>query len=96
MSVWAISLLEVGGSLRVAAQLGNIDALYDLIRRDAKVLDKIDELNPFVEIPLHTAVYAGHTPAVCHGDHELKALSYYSCQIRPMHHKQCRCARIYI
>jgi ribulose-5-phosphate 4-epimerase/fuculose-1-phosphate aldolase len=64
----------VGGSLSVAAQLGNIDASYEyLIRRDAKVLEKIDDI-PFVETPVHTAVYAGHTPAVWHGDHELKAL----------------------
>jgi hypothetical protein len=40
--------------------LGNIDALYELIRMDAKVLDKIDDI-PFVETPLHTAAFAGHT-----------------------------------
>jgi ankyrin repeat protein len=47
-------------SLRDAAQHGNIDALYALIQRDVKVLDRIDEL-PFVETPLHVAASTGHT-----------------------------------
>ncbi|XP_062145776.1 ankyrin repeat-containing protein BDA1-like [Alnus glutinosa] len=47
-------------SLRDAAQKGSIDALYALIQSDAKVLDRIDEI-PFVETPLHTAAFAGHT-----------------------------------
>ncbi|KAE8055481.1 hypothetical protein FH972_012321 [Carpinus fangiana] len=46
--------------LRDAARHGNIDALYTSIRRDVKVLDKINEL-PFVETPLHVAAFAGHT-----------------------------------
>ncbi|KAE8037441.1 hypothetical protein FH972_010028 [Carpinus fangiana] len=46
-------------SLRDAAQQGNIDALYTSIRRDVKVLDRIDEL-PFVETPLHVAASAGY------------------------------------
>ncbi|XP_059441863.1 ankyrin repeat-containing protein BDA1-like [Corylus avellana] len=47
-------------SLRDAAEQGNIDALYGLIRRDVKVLDRIDELS-FVETPLHIVASAGHT-----------------------------------
>jgi ankyrin repeat protein len=47
-------------SLKDAAQQGNIDALYSLIRRDAYVLDTIDKI-PFVETPLHIAASAGHT-----------------------------------
>ncbi|KAE8055478.1 hypothetical protein FH972_012318 [Carpinus fangiana] len=47
-------------SLRDVAEQGNIDALYASIRRDVKVLDNIDEF-PFVETPLHVAVFAGHT-----------------------------------
>jgi ankyrin repeat protein len=47
-------------SLRDAAQQGSIDDLYALIHRDAKILDKIDEI-PFVDTPLHDAAYAGHT-----------------------------------
>ncbi|KAE8055479.1 hypothetical protein FH972_012319 [Carpinus fangiana] len=47
-------------SLRHAAQKGNVDALYASIQKDAKVLDRIDEI-PFVDTPLHVAAYAGHT-----------------------------------
>jgi ankyrin repeat protein len=47
-------------SLRDAAQQGSIDALYALIQRDPNVLDRIDAI-PFVETPLHTAAFAGHT-----------------------------------
>ncbi|KAE8055786.1 hypothetical protein FH972_012608 [Carpinus fangiana] len=47
-------------SLRDAAQKGSVDALYALIQRDAKVLDRIDDI-PFVDTPLHDAAYAGHT-----------------------------------
>ncbi|XP_059441868.1 ankyrin repeat-containing protein BDA1-like [Corylus avellana] len=47
-------------SLRDAAQQGSVDALYALIQRDAKVLDRIDEIS-FVDTPLHDAAYAGHT-----------------------------------
>ncbi|XP_062146088.1 ankyrin repeat-containing protein BDA1-like [Alnus glutinosa] len=47
-------------SLRDAAQQGSIDALYALIQRDPHVLDRIDAI-PFVETPLHTAAFAGHT-----------------------------------
>jgi ankyrin repeat protein len=47
-------------SLRDAAQQGSIDALYELIQGDPNVLDRIDAI-PFVETPLHTAAFAGHT-----------------------------------
>jgi ankyrin repeat protein len=47
-------------SLRDAAEQGSIDALYALIGRDAKVLDRFDEI-PFVDTPLHIAASAGHT-----------------------------------
>ncbi|EOY18325.1 Ankyrin repeat-containing protein, putative [Theobroma cacao] len=46
--------------LRRAAQLGNIDALYDLIEDDADVLRRIDEME-FVDTPLHIAAAQGHT-----------------------------------
>ncbi|KAE8037747.1 hypothetical protein FH972_010311 [Carpinus fangiana] len=55
-----IALLRLVGSLRNAAEEGNIDALYALIERDAKVLKWIDKI-PFVETPLHTAASAGQT-----------------------------------
>ncbi|EOY18339.1 Ankyrin repeat-containing protein, putative [Theobroma cacao] len=43
-----------------AALSGNIDALYDLIKDDADVLRRIDEME-FVDTPLHIAAAAGHT-----------------------------------
>ncbi|XP_007009507.2 PREDICTED: ankyrin repeat-containing protein At2g01680 [Theobroma cacao] len=46
--------------LRGAAQAGNIDALYALIREDAYLLDGIDQM-PFFDTPLHIAAAAGHT-----------------------------------
>jgi ankyrin repeat protein len=46
-------------NLRVAAQQGSIDDLYSLIREDAYILDKINEI-PFVETPLHIAASEGH------------------------------------
>ncbi|EOY20443.1 Ankyrin repeat-containing protein, putative [Theobroma cacao] len=46
--------------LRSAALSGNIDALYYLIRDDADVLQRIDEM-AFVDTPLHIAAAAGHT-----------------------------------
>ncbi|KAE8055482.1 hypothetical protein FH972_012322 [Carpinus fangiana] len=46
--------------LKDAAQEGNIDTLYELIKEDANVLDKIDKI-PFVETPLHIAASVGHT-----------------------------------
>ncbi|KAF2321318.1 hypothetical protein GH714_038603 [Hevea brasiliensis] len=45
--------------LKDAAQAGDIDALYALIREDAFVLKRIDEL-PIVDTPLHIAASAGH------------------------------------
>ncbi|XVE69105.1 hypothetical protein DITRI_Ditri09bG0123900 [Diplodiscus trichospermus] len=46
--------------LRGAAQAGNIDELYALIREDAYLLDSIDQI-PFFYTPLHIAAAAGHT-----------------------------------
>lgn len=46
--------------LRGAAQAGNIDELYALIREDAYLLDGIDQI-PFFDTPLHIAAAAGHT-----------------------------------
>jgi ankyrin repeat protein len=46
--------------LRDAAEQGNINALYELIQMDAKVLDRMDDIS-FVETPLHIAASAGHT-----------------------------------
>jgi hypothetical protein len=45
--------------MRDAAQQESIDALYALIQRDAKVLDRIIKI-PFVNTPLHDAAYTGH------------------------------------
>jgi ankyrin repeat protein len=42
-----------------AAQEGNIDAFYNLIREDVNLLEYIDGL-PFVDTPLHIAASAGH------------------------------------
>ncbi|XP_021296089.1 ankyrin repeat-containing protein BDA1-like [Herrania umbratica] len=58
-----VSILKVDERherLRGAAQAGNIDALYALIREDAYLLDGIDQI-PFFDTPLHTAAAAGHT-----------------------------------
>ncbi|XVF23817.1 hypothetical protein REPUB_Repub13aG0072200 [Reevesia pubescens] len=46
--------------LRGAAQAGNIDELYALIREDGYVLESIDQI-PFFDTPLHIAAAAGHT-----------------------------------
>ncbi|XVF75399.1 hypothetical protein PTKIN_Ptkin13bG0185100 [Pterospermum kingtungense] len=46
--------------MRGAAQAGNIDELYALIREDAYILDGIDQI-PFFDTPLHRAAAAGHT-----------------------------------
>ncbi|XP_059441845.1 ankyrin repeat-containing protein BDA1-like [Corylus avellana] len=47
-------------SLKDAAQQGNIDTLYELIQKDANVLDRIDDI-PFVETHLHIAASTGRT-----------------------------------
>ncbi|CAF2119765.1 unnamed protein product [Brassica rapa] len=47
-------------SLEAAAKSGNIDLLYELIREDPYVLDKIDNV-PFIDTPLHVAALAGTT-----------------------------------
>jgi ankyrin repeat protein len=47
-------------SLTDAAPEGSIGALYASIQSDPEVLDRIDKI-PFVQTPLHTAAFAGHT-----------------------------------
>ena len=47
--------------LNQAAQDGNIDAFYVIIREDVKLLEPIDE-SPFVDTPLHRSASAGHIP----------------------------------
>ncbi|XP_040987742.1 ankyrin repeat-containing protein BDA1-like [Juglans microcarpa x Juglans regia] len=46
--------------LKCAAEEGNIELLYDSIRKHAKVLDDINEIS-FVDTPLHVAASAGRT-----------------------------------
>ncbi|GMN30796.1 hypothetical protein TIFTF001_002957 [Ficus carica] len=46
--------------LKGAAESGDINMLYALIRQDPFVLDRIDHI-PFVETPLHVAASLGHT-----------------------------------
>jgi ankyrin repeat protein len=45
--------------LRDAAKHGSINALYELIQLDAKVLDRMDNIS-FVETPLHIAASTGN------------------------------------
>ncbi|EOY18318.1 Ankyrin repeat-containing protein, putative [Theobroma cacao] len=45
--------------LKSAARAGNIDELYTLIRRDAYILERVDQM-PFADTPLHIASAAGH------------------------------------
>ncbi|XP_022761157.1 ankyrin repeat-containing protein BDA1-like [Durio zibethinus] len=52
-------MAEIHERLRGAAQAGNIDELYALIREDANVLEDIDQ-KPFFDTPLHIAAAAGH------------------------------------
>ena len=47
--------------LNQAAQDGDIDAFYNIIREDVKLLEPIDE-TPFVDTPLHISASAGHIP----------------------------------
>lgn len=51
---------EIHQNLRDANPLGGIDALYRMIREDARAFDNIDDI-PFVQTPLHEAASAGHT-----------------------------------
>lgn len=44
--------------LEAAAQAGNIDALYSLMKEDAYLLERIEEV-PFIDTPLHVAASAG-------------------------------------
>ncbi|KAK9274798.1 hypothetical protein L1049_022050 [Liquidambar formosana] len=46
--------------LKEAAQEGNINKLYELIREDPCLLEPIDQ-KPFADTPLHIAAEAGHT-----------------------------------
>ncbi|KAF2321300.1 hypothetical protein GH714_038542 [Hevea brasiliensis] len=55
----AAPIRDIGERLRQAARAGDIDALYALIREDARVLERVDEV-PFVDTPLHIAASAGH------------------------------------
>ncbi|XP_050278241.1 ankyrin repeat-containing protein BDA1-like [Quercus robur] len=43
------------------AQQGDIDAFYNIIREDVKLLEHIDEF-PFVDTPLHISASVGHFP----------------------------------
>uniref|UniRef100_A0A2P2PJI6 PGG domain-containing protein n=1 Tax=Rhizophora mucronata TaxID=61149 RepID=A0A2P2PJI6_RHIMU len=45
-------------ALKEAAEAGNINSLYELIRRDAYLLESLDRV-PFVETPLHAAASTG-------------------------------------
>ena len=47
-------------NLREAAREGDINKLYDLLRSDCKLLERIDEI-PFINTPLHIAAAAGCT-----------------------------------
>ena len=47
--------------VNVIAQQGDIDAFYNIIREDVKLLKHIDEF-PFVDTPLHISASAGHFP----------------------------------
>ncbi|XP_059441852.1 ankyrin repeat-containing protein BDA1-like [Corylus avellana] len=51
--------MENAADLRDAAKQGSVNALYELIQMDAKVLDRMDNI-PFVETPLHIAASAGN------------------------------------
>lgn len=45
--------------LNELARIGNIDLLYDLIRQDPYILERVDE-SPFIDTPLHVAAMAGN------------------------------------
>ena len=47
--------------MKQVAEKGNIDGFYDLIQKDVKYLEYIDEF-PFIDTPLHTAASAGKIP----------------------------------
>ncbi|KAJ4726467.1 Ankyrin repeat-containing protein [Melia azedarach] len=51
--------LRTDQGLNEAAQVGNVDALYELILEDAYLLDRIDQV-PFIDTPLHIAASAGN------------------------------------
>jgi ankyrin repeat protein len=52
--------MENATDLSDATEQENMDALYELIQTDAKVLDRMDDIS-FVETPLHIAASVGHT-----------------------------------
>ena len=47
--------------VKEVAEKGNIDGFYDLIKKDVKYLERIDEF-PFIDTPLHTAASTGDIP----------------------------------
>ncbi|XP_050209334.1 ankyrin repeat-containing protein BDA1-like isoform X2 [Mercurialis annua] len=53
-------LLRKDQRLKMAAQLGDIDALYSTIEDDPRILDRIDKIS-FLNTPLHIAASKGHT-----------------------------------
>ncbi|KAF9600659.1 hypothetical protein IFM89_011242 [Coptis chinensis] len=54
------NLGQAAPTLTLAAQQGNIEALYAALASDPFILDTIDGY-PFIDSPLHTAASAGHT-----------------------------------
>ncbi|KAL4289985.1 hypothetical protein GQ457_14G023370 [Hibiscus cannabinus] len=56
--VRGFALLAMDERMREAAQTGSIDALYQLIKEDPCVLERIDSI-PFLDTPLHVAACAG-------------------------------------
>lgn len=52
-------LLRMDERLEVAAKAGDIEALYALLKEDAFLLQRVDEV-PFIDTPLHIAASAGH------------------------------------
>ena len=49
------------GRMKQFSENGDINAFYQLIREDVKLLEYIDEL-PFADTPLHIAASAGQIP----------------------------------
>ena len=54
-------ITNLDDKLKVAAESGNIDLLYEVIQVDSSILKIIDS-NQFVETPLHIAATNGHRP----------------------------------
>ncbi|KAK7405259.1 hypothetical protein VNO78_06459 [Psophocarpus tetragonolobus] len=53
------TIMSTIDTLKVAAQEGDINRLYQVIEKDPQVLDDIDSKS-FVETPLHVAAFHGH------------------------------------